>query len=214
ISPRLALTLVDRMLGGRGHSVKVERHLTEIEVALLEDILRIVLEEWCGQWRHEGELHPQIIGHENNGRYLQTSPRDAIMLTATIDFEFGDCSEPVQIAIPFYTVEPLVKSMQARRHRDSSGGRPAAPAEWKEIYHHIALPARAEWDAFELSLRDLTRLRVGDVLPLPASIVDRTRVCLAGAPKFTGTVGLDGDRVVVKISDKIKPEESTHAHAH
>ncbi|MET0263071.1 MAG: flagellar motor switch protein FliM, partial [Rariglobus sp.] len=44
ISPRLALTLVDRMLGGRGHSVKVERHLTEIEVALLEDILRIVLE--------------------------------------------------------------------------------------------------------------------------------------------------------------------------
>ena len=36
INPRLAITLVDRLLGGKGHSVKSERYLTEIEVALLE----------------------------------------------------------------------------------------------------------------------------------------------------------------------------------
>ena len=51
INPRLALTLVDRMSGGRGHSVKTERYLTEIETALLEDILNVVLEEWCVQWK-------------------------------------------------------------------------------------------------------------------------------------------------------------------
>ncbi|TVR55903.1 MAG: flagellar motor switch protein FliM, partial [Puniceicoccaceae bacterium] len=30
-NPRLALTIVDRMLGGKGHSVKGDRYLTEIE---------------------------------------------------------------------------------------------------------------------------------------------------------------------------------------
>ena len=36
INPRLALTIADRLLGGHGHSVKAERYLTEIEMALLE----------------------------------------------------------------------------------------------------------------------------------------------------------------------------------
>ncbi len=214
INPRLALTLVDRVLGGRGHSVKVDRHLTEIEIALLEDILRIVLEEWCAQWRHGGELHPEIIGHENNGRFLQTSPKDAIVLALTIECEFGDCSESLQIGVPYHTIEPMVKAIQSRRAGDSSSAKAHTPAAWKAIYEHINLPARAEWDAFEFTLRELTRLRVGDVLELPADIVDRTRVCLADTPKFNGTVGLDGNRVVVKLSEKIKSEDPIHAHAH
>lgn len=214
INPRLALTLVDRLLGGRGHSVKVDRYLTEIEIALLEDVIRIVLEEWCGQWRHDVELHPEIIGHENNGRFLQTSPKDAIMLALTVEVDFGDCSEPIQIGVPYYTIEPMVKAIQARRNRDASPASPRVPARWKDVYEHISLPARAEWDAFDLSLREITRLRVGDVLELPADIVDRTRVCLAGSPKFNGTVGLDGDRVVVKITEKLPSEEpASHVHA-
>ena len=214
MNPRLALTLVDRMLGGRGHSVKVERYLTEIEIALLEDIIRIILEEWCSQWSAESELHPQIIGHENNGRFLQTSAKDAVMLALTMEVEFGDCSEQIQIGVPYYTIEPMVKSMQARRAQDSSPAQVASKATWKPVYEHIALPARAEWDAFELTLREVTHLRVGDVLEMPADIVDRTCISLAGTPKFIGTVGLDSDRVVVKITNKIASEEISYAQSH
>ena len=105
INPRLALTIADRLLGGRGHSVKAERYLTEIEVALLEDIIQIILEEWCGQWKTEQELHGLIIGHESNGRFLQTSPKDAIVLALTLEVNFGDCSEQIQIGLPYYTIE-------------------------------------------------------------------------------------------------------------
>lgn len=206
INPRLALTLVDRMLGGRGHSVKLERYLTEIEMALLEDIIMIVLEEWCHQWKHEKELHPQVIGHENNGRFLQTSPKDAIVLGLTLEANFGDCSEQLQIGVPYYTIEPMVRAMQARRQKDSTPGNSALKAEWKPIYEHITIPARAEWDAFELSVREIAHLRVGDVIEMPANILDDTRVSLNGTPKFVGTVGLDGDRVAVKLSKKIQPE--------
>lgn len=208
INPRLALTLVDRMLGGRGHSVKLERYLTEIEIALLEDIIMIILEEWCHQWKHEKELHPQVIGHENNGRFLQTSPKDAIMLGLTLEANFGDCSEQIQIGVPYYTIEPMVKTMQARRQKDSAPGGVALKAEWKPIYEHITIPAKAEWDAFELSLREITNLRVGDVIEMPANIVEQTRVTLNGTPKFMGTVGLENDRVAVKLTKKITSEET------
>src|SRR6185312_5626450 len=114
-NPRLALTLADRMLGGRGHSVKTERYLTEIEIALLEDVLVIVMEEWCGQWKAEQELRPVFIGHESNGRFLQTSPKDAVVLVLAIEVGFGDCTEQIQIGVPYYTIEPMVRKMQARR---------------------------------------------------------------------------------------------------
>lgn len=209
INPRLALTLVDRMLGGRGHSVKLERYLTEIEIALLEDIITIVLEEWCHQWKHEKELHPQVVGHENNGRFLQTSPKDAIVLGLTLEANFGDCSEQIQIGVPYYTIEPMVRAMQARRQKDSAPGGVSLKAEWKPIYEHITIPARAEWDAFELSLREVANLRVGDVIEMPAEILDQTRVTLSGTPKFIGTVGLDSDRVAVKLTKKIPDEKSS-----
>jgi flagellar motor switch protein FliM len=210
INPRLALTIADRLLGGRGHSVKAERYLTEIEVALLEDIIQIILEEWCGQWKGEQELHGLIIGHEYNGRFLQTSPKDAIMLALTLEVNFGDCSEQIQIGVPYYTIEPLVKKMQARRQKDSTVTPVEKNPAWQASYDRITVPVRAEWQAFQLSLREIASLRVGDVLEMPASHLQETAVLLNGTPKFTGTVGLDTDRVAVKLTRKLPMEEDSH----
>ncbi len=212
INPRLALTIADRILGGRGHSVKAERYLTEIEVALMEDVIVIILEEWCGQWKGEKDLRPLILGHENNGRFLQTSPKDAIVLALELEVNFGDCSEQMRIGVPYYTIEPLVKKMQAQRQQDSAVGVVQKKAAWQKSYDHISLPVRAEWEAFELPLREVASLRVGDVVELPASLVQQTRLLLNGTPKFIGTVGLDSDRVAVQLTRKIpaQAEDSSH----
>ena len=208
INPRLALTIADRMLGGRGHSVKAERYLTEIEIGLIEDIIMIVLEEWCGQWKLEQELHPQIIGHETTGRFLQTSPKDAVTPALTLEADFGDCAEQMQIGVPYYTIEPLVKSMQAGRQKDTTVATSIAKkAEWQPIYEKISIPVRAEWDAFELSLREIAALRVGDVIEMPAGIVEKTRFLLNNTPKYQGTVGIEGDHVAVNLTKKITEME-------
>jgi flagellar motor switch protein FliM len=210
INPRLALTIADRLLGGRGNSVKAERYLTEIEMALLEDIIMIFLEEWCGQWKTEQDLHPLIIGHENNGRFLQTSPKDAIILALSLEVNFGDCSEQIQIGVPYYTIEPLVKKMQARRQKDIAVTVVEKRAGWQKSYDHIAMPVRAEWEALELTLREISNFRVGDVIELPAQMLQQTRVLLNGTPKFIGTVGLDSDRVAVQLNRKL-PTQSEAA---
>jgi flagellar motor switch protein FliM len=211
INPRLALTIADRLLGGRGHSVKAERYLTEIEIALIEDVIVILLEEWCAQWKVEQELRPQIIGHENNGRFLQTSPKDAIVLAMTLEASFGDCSEQIQIGVPYYTIEPVVKKMQARRQKDAAVATVEKGASWQGSYDHITMPVRAEWQALELSLREVISLRVGDVVEMPSSLFNETRVLLNGTAKFVGTVGVEADRVAVQLTRKLPAEEAPPA---
>jgi flagellar motor switch protein FliM len=203
LNPRLALTITDRILGGRGVAVKAERYLTEIEITLIEDVVMIVLEEWCGQWRADQDLHPQIIGHESNGRFLQTSPRDAVVLELLLEATFGDCSEQMRLGVPYYTIEPMVKKLQAQRQQFSGVGGTAKRATWQKSYDNISLPVAAEWKAIELSLRDVANFRVGDVLELPASLLHETRLLLNGTPKFVGTVGQESDRVVVQLTRKV-----------
>ncbi len=216
INPRLALTIVDRLLGGRGHSVKVERYLTEIEVGLLEDIINILLEEWCRQWKSEQELHPSIVGHENTGQFLRTAPRDAIVLALKLEANFGDCSDQIQIGVPYYMIEPMVKKIQAKRQKDTSVGSSKKEPTWHKSYDRISMPVRAQWDAFEVTLREITNIRVGDVIEMPSELFQKTRILLNGVPKFVGAVGIDDNRVAVQITAKLPPEEEemTHANIH
>ncbi|MBL9201919.1 MAG: flagellar motor switch protein FliM [Opitutaceae bacterium] len=211
LSPRLALSFTDRLLGGRGLEIAGDRPLTEIETALVEDVLVIILEEWCGQWKSELPAKPAIIGSENSGRFLQTSPRDAIVLALTLECVFGDCTEQIRLGLPYYTAEPLVKKMLVRRQKEAAVAPAPRRAEWHASYDRITVPVRAEWDALELTLREIACLRVGDVIELPATLCAETRVLMNGAPKFVGTVGLDTDRVAVQLTRKLPSEESSHA---
>lgn len=215
VSPRLALCIVDRLLGGKGQAGKPDRPLTEIEVGLLDDLVNILLEEWCRQWKSDQDLRPNIIGHESNGQFLQTSPRDAIILVVTLDATFGDCAEPIRIAIPYYTIEPVIKGMQAKRQKEASVGPQDKKATWQRAYDRIQVPVRAQWDAFEVSLREVTCLRVGDVIEMPNEIFQKTDVLVNGSRKFVGAVGIDDDRVAVQITEKLPPQEDlSHASSH
>lgn len=213
LDPRLALTLTDRLLGGRGAAVKAGRDLTEIEVALVEGILAIVLEEWCAQWRSVQELKPVIIGHEASGRFLQTSPRDAAMMNLSLEASFGDCVGSIQLALPCSTLDPLLKKLSGNRAREEAPAAGTRPVAWQPAYDHVAVPVRAEWQALEFSLRELASLRVGDVIELSPALFNETRVLFNGVPKFVGTVGHDADRVAVQLTRKLSHEETTHAHA-
>src|SRR5205823_2215619 len=71
-----ALIIADRLLGGKGLAPETPRPLTEIEVALVEDAVQIILAEWVHQWEGEAHLQPQPIGTETSARFLQTCERD------------------------------------------------------------------------------------------------------------------------------------------
>jgi flagellar motor switch protein FliM len=213
VSPPLALAMADRLLGGRGEPFKAERDLTEIEVTLLEDVIRIMLDEWADHWRSGQELRPAVIGHETSGRFLQTSSKDAIMLVLGLEVAFGECVDTLQISVPYAMVEALVKQkLHAHRQKEGAGAGPRSAA-WQPAYDHIGMPVRAEWQAFEATLREVSCLRVGDVIELPASLIQETRLLLNGSPKFIGTVGLEADRVAVKITRLAPPQEEDFPHA-
>ncbi len=72
IPPRLGLSIVDRLLGGPGQLPEAGRELSEIEVALVDQVAVLLLGEWCVHWPEMRDLRPALLGHENTSRFLQT----------------------------------------------------------------------------------------------------------------------------------------------
>jgi flagellar motor switch protein FliM len=200
---RLAMTIVDRLLGGGGHSVRQERFLSELEIILLEDFLQVLLEQWCQQFSEYEKLHAEIIGYENHGRFLQTAPRDAQMLVLTMEAILGDCSESIQIGIPYYAVEPIIKKMQEQADANNQPSGALARRSWWDSCDEIRIEVKAEWTAFECTVRDLLRLRQGDVLRLSPDLIGNTEIWCNNTLRFAGRVGVQNGQVAVEVLRKM-----------
>jgi flagellar motor switch protein FliM len=204
INPRLAISMTNRMLGGRGMTSDEERYLTEIEIALLEEIVDIIVQEWCRQWKDERHYTGRQIGHENNPRFLQACSADTITLVLTIEALAGDSVEQIQLGIPYNMLEPIVKSMHASRSREMQEQPEVKPQHWRSSYNQISVPLIADWEVKGASVADILQLRVGDVIEMPKATLSNTRVRVANAPRFKAQAGCENGHVAIQINSEFQ----------
>lgn len=206
VNPRLGLTIVDRLMGGAGHSMDVDRDLSEIEVALLDQATQIIIGEWCNHWTTSEDLRPTILGHENNGQFVQTSSPATITLAVTMEARIGDCMEKLQIGFPCMTLEPLIRrlSMEVDSVAKEAEAAPAGPPRWMSQFNSVEVPLTAYFPEMTFPAGDLARLKVGDVLSWKPEVVNEIQVRLASLPKFSGRLGRNGKNWAIQINQILK----------
>ena len=204
LPPRLALTFVDRLLGGPGAMPETNRDLTDIEVAVTDQATTLILTEWCNQWPEMRGLHSTLIGHENNSKFLQTAPPDAAMLILDLTAKIGEASENFQIVFPYTTVEPLVRLLTPNLP-DTEEPAPVktGPPVWSREFDTVKVPIHVEWQGLKMSAGDITRLKPGDLVRLDPACAAQVVVRLGDVPKFFGRPGTSDARWAVQLTAPI-----------
>ena len=202
LTPKLGLTLVERLLGGAALNVSGQREMTEIEVALLDQALHILLAEWCSHWNYDQEIRPMLLGHETNGRFLQTAASDTVMLHLVMEVHIGDCVESIQLGFPYYTLEPLVVRMNKLLDLNAQEAVAIQGKEmhWSPCLDEVTVPVTAEWQGIHLDVQRVAHLKVGDVLSLPEDCSKQIQVRLANRTKFQGELGTVDKRWAVQVN--------------
>ena len=198
----LGLAMADRLLGGKGRVTAGERALTEIEIALLDDVVGLVLEEWSQLWEKENaNLVPHCIGHETGGRFLQTSAPDASIIVTAMELPFGEMTGKVQLGIPF----PLIETMLRQRQHAQPKAAESVPKkmQWRAPYAGISVPISAEWRLSEMTLGDVMHFKEGQVLELSRDLVSETRIRLSNTEEFLGTAGVQNGQIAVHLTKRI-----------
>jgi flagellar motor switch protein FliM len=200
ITPPLAMTLVDRLLGGSGQTTEEARDLSEIEIALMDQVASLIIGEWCNHWPEMRTLQPSLLGHENNSRYLQTALPDAAMLVLTMSGGIGEQSETIQLVFPYATVEPLVRLLSPSLPGSDAAPARAAKPKWNTEFDEVKIPIVAEWHGLKLSAGEIARLKVGDMLALDPACAAQVHLRLSEVPKFIGRPGTSGGKWAVQLT--------------
>lgn len=203
IPPRLALTLVDRLLGGVGAMPAETRDLSDIEVALTDQVATLVLAKWCNHWPELRDLHPTLVGHENNSPFLQTSAPDTAMLILSVQTTIAEQTESFQIIFPYTTVEPLMRLINpAIPGSESTPARTAKP-RWNGSLDEVKVPVTVEWQGLKMSAGDITRLMPGDVLSIDPACAAQVLVRFGNVPKFLGRPGTSDAKWAVQLTSSV-----------
>jgi flagellar motor switch protein FliM len=203
MTPALGLAFVDRLLGGPGKSPESTRDLSEIEIALIDQVTMLILTEWCNHWPEMRELNPALLGHENNSKYLQTATPDTAMLTLSLNGGFGDKLEPLQIAFPFATVEPLMRLLTPSLPDNDAAPVRSGKPRWSAGFDDVKVPVVAEWHGLKMSAGQITQLKVGDVITLEPACAAQVQLRLSRIAKFNGRPGTCGGKWAVQLTDAI-----------
>lgn len=206
IPPRLGLSIVDRLMGGPGQPPDSAQEMSEIENALLDQAVHLILGEWCAHWSKVKELKPVLLGCETNGKFIQTAPPETMMLVILLEARIGSCVEPMQIGFPYASLEILIR--QLTRGADLVSDALAQPAaktacKWNPCFDDVRVPLVAEWQGLELSVRDILALKVGDVLQINRQCAQQVQVRLAEHPKFNGRLGTVAGNWAVELTQPI-----------
>jgi flagellar motor switch protein FliM len=205
IRPKTSIAIANRLLGGQGVATDgAERNPTEIEIALLDDVVMMVLREWCSMFERTPALKPTIVGHETSTRFLQIAADETPCFVFRADISVGNLKEQLQIGVPFSMMDGIT-------HETGLGGKTTPeikqkPLHWRSPYATIEVPILAEWDIREITLGEAASISPGDLIHVPQDLIDQTRLKISETEEFFGTIGVEEGRLAVHLNERITKE--------
>ena len=201
IEPKLGFAMVDRLLGGSGNSLDQAPVFGEIETALLDRIVQLIVGGWCNTRNKSKNIRPTRLGHESTAQYLQTSPPDATMLVIAMDVRIGECAGKIQVVLPWRSAEPLFGQFTIARIPKNLPKKQDSPRpRWRPEFSEIPVRVTAQGPAVEIAARDLAGLRLGDTLDLDPHFANQINVRVGDIAKFTGRLGFSDGTWAVEIT--------------
>lgn len=197
IPDRLAVYFASRMLGGRVEKMRDGRELTEIEIALIDEVVRGILEEWGRQWENLQILSVDFSSGESGARSLKLINLDEQGILWRINFKIGDEVESASIIVPYGTLEPLINKICSFNQPKQSLLQSSSSKVFKSS--KIFAKVQAHWSLFDISVQDVSSFKSGDIFKMPNSVDCETKLLVDGAPYAKGILGIEDNKIVVKI---------------
>lgn len=206
ISRPTVFAIIDRLLGGNGDAVNIERDFTEIELSLVENVLRNMIKIFNEVWKNNFEMTAQLSSIETNARLMQMLAPDEIVVITVIDIAMKGYTGNMTICMPAINLEEVVKRISARSVRnDARKLDEIRDNERREMIFNSVKDSGLELTTLlaetELNLSDILNLQIGDIIPLDKPIDSTVDVMVGKKTWFKGTMGNFKGKKAVQISE-------------
>ena len=212
IDPAITFTIIDRLFGGPGEGVKIDRELSEIERAVMESIIIRILGNLREAWNQVVDLRPRLGQIDTNPQFVQIVPPTEMVVLVTLETKIEDVEGMINFCVPYLTIEPIISKFSAQ-YWYSTVGRGATTENLnilRERLTEISVSLVAEIGRINLPMKDIMSLRRGNIIRLSnARVGDPMILNLGNKPKFECRPGVVGKKIAVQVTRKIEDIQST-----
>jgi len=162
------LTMIDHQLGGMGGEEQPDRPLTEIEQALVRQLLGRLLNELAYALEPITKgVKPQVLALESDARFVQAAASTDPVVLATMDLSVGRRESQLSLCMPYAMLAPVLQLATHQDNRDQARVRTTAAAQTQRRLTEVDVDVSVRFEPLRMSSQTIGRLGVGDVITFP-----------------------------------------------
>jgi len=212
LSPQLALTLLERLLGGHADNMEKPRNITAIEQAVVRGVIEHAFSDLRNAWKSIAELNFKFQRLEMEADFVQIAPASEIVVVISFDVNIGTQTFLLNLCFPTFALEEILAQLNRQQITTSSVAQSASKI--KENMSILSnqmkgtfLTVNAELGKTKVTVKEMLEMEKGDVLKLDKRINQEIEVVIGGLRKLAARPGsLDGKKAV-RIIRPLKEED-------
>ncbi|MDR2792500.1 MAG: flagellar motor switch protein FliM [Treponema sp.] len=206
MDPGITFSIIDRLFGGSGESVKTQHELTDIEQSVMEGIIVRILGNMREAWAQVIDLRPRLGQIDTNPQFAQIVPPTEMVVLVTLETKVGEVEGMMNFCIPYLTIEPIIGKLSAQFWYSNvrQGSNTENLSILKDKLVSVDVNVVAEIGTIQVPVRDVLSLHAGDVVRLyNVKVGDPLAVTIGGRQKFLCHPGVVGKKMAVQITKKM-----------
>lgn len=208
INPNLAFSIIDRLLGGSGDEYSGEREFSDIELNLLDSVLKQIMGILKEVWAPIVEIYPSIDAKESSPNVIQIVAQNEIVLTAKVQATIGKTIGNISFCYPVISLEGFLNRLGSRDLLLSeTSNKKSRNKELHAILGGAKVKVSAHIGRAKLTLGEMMNLSAGDIIKLDKKADDMAIIAIDDKDKFEASMGVQDYHKMVKITKHIISEK-------
>jgi flagellar motor switch protein FliM len=197
--PNLVFLVVDNMFGGDGrfHTRVEGRDFTATEQRIIQGLLNVVFTEYSKSWKPVHDITFEYIRSEMNSQFANIATPSEIVVSTTFTLEFGGATADMHICFPYSMLEPIRDLLYSTMQSDQLSTDKRWIGTLRKQLQSAEVEIVAQLGSGKISLREILKLKAGDVIPL--NIPSKIEVQVDHVPLMECTYGQQNGQYALKV---------------
>jgi flagellar motor switch protein FliM len=209
INADLALTIVDRLLGGNGNGTKQSKMITPIEQKVISSVVEKIMLDLKKAWQVVGNFEFGIERFEPDIDFAQITTQSESVLLISFEVIIGEQPYMMNICFATYAFDLILNKLSSQKLSSIRPMKYEGTTSEEIITNHLyqtLIPVTVEFGKGKISRKELMELQKGDIIELETKVNDEHIVKIGNKILFMGRAGNLNKHKAIKVTRKIISE--------
>jgi flagellar motor switch protein FliM len=202
ITPALVFPMIDRLLGGSGQSMTNTRPMTEIEQSIMQNVLKLMVDNLRESWRPVYAIEVALTATETHPHMVQVTSPNEMVIHFQFQTRMRETLAKMHLAIPTLLLEPIVHIFD---QEESSRRKIVQDGTMMHQLRHIPVNVSIDTGETTFPMESLLSLQVGDTLVLDQREQWPVVIKISGKDKLYAKGQIDSTRKAFVVTGYTRP---------